>query len=316
MEARTSRWAVADGPTACEALSYDPAVSTWQARGPRTLERTQVYDLDSSVLGERLQVTVAEPPTAGDGHEPLATLVVLDPMATFDVVVGITRSLSLLAFGAFPPLLVVGVGYDADPLTTMSLRFRDLTPTDAPIPELLAPPVPPAHGAGGADRFLDAIVGDVLPHVASEHRGDVADVTVVGWSLAGLFGCHALLTRPEVFRRYLLASPSIWWDDAAILVLEERTAPTRARLDAHVYLAVGEREEVAETRAWPVAMPPAAVSVAAMVTNAERLVRRLRSRGTKGLDVHLEVLPDEHHTSIFPSAASRGLLHLFGPSAA
>ncbi len=291
-------------------------VSTWQARGPRTLEHTQVYDLDSSVLGERLQVTVAEPPLAAGGTEPLATLVVLDPMATFDVVVGITRSLSLLAFGAFPPLLVVGVGYDADPLTTMSLRFRDLTPTDAPIPELLAPPVPPAHGAGGADRFLDAIAGDVLPHVASEHRADVADATIIGWSLGGLFGCHALLTRPEVFRRYILASPAIWWDDAEVLRVEERTAAGRGELDAQVYLAVGDREESAETRAWPVAMPPAAVAAAAMVTNAERLVRRLRSRGTKGLDVHLEVLPDEHHPSIFPSAASRGLLHLFGPTTA
>ena len=288
-------------------------MSTWEDRGARTLDLTRVYDLDSSVLGERLQVTGAEPPLAGDSTEPLATLVVLDPMATFEVVVGITRSLSMLAFGAFPPLLVVGVGYDADPLTTMSLRFRDLTPTDAPTPELLAPPVPPAHGAGGADRFLDALAGEVLPHVASEHRADVSDATVVGWSLGGLFGCHALLARPDLFRRYLLASPSIWWDDAELLALEERTAATRARLDAQVYLAVGDREESAETRAWPVALPPAAVAAAAMVTNAERLVRRLRSRGTKGLDIHLEVLPDEHHASIFPSAASRGLLHLFGP---
>lgn len=292
------------------------AVSTWHDRGARTLDLTHVYDLDSTLLGEPLQVTVAEPPLAAGGTDVLPTLVVLDPMATFEVIVGITRSLSMLAFGAFPPLLVVGVGYDADPLTTMSLRFRDLTPTDAPTPELLAPPVPPAHGAGGADRFLDAIAGDVLPHVASEHRADVSDATIVGWSLGGLFGCHALLTRPDVFRRYLLASPSIWWDDAELLTVEERTAATRERLDAHVYLAVGEREESAETRAWPVALPPAAVADAAMVTNAERLVRSLRSRGTKGLDVHLEVLPDEHHASIFPSAASRGLLHLFGPATA
>ena len=67
------RGRVADGPTACHWLPYAPAVSTWHHRGARTLDLTHVYDLESTTLGERLQVTVAEPPLAAGGTDALAT---------------------------------------------------------------------------------------------------------------------------------------------------------------------------------------------------------------------------------------------------
>jgi uncharacterized protein len=285
-----------------------PAVASWQDRGPRVLVDTHTYELDSARVGDRLQVSVAVPPGAGDG--PFATLVVLDPFATFDIVVGVSRTLSLLGMGAFPPLLVVGVGYEADPLTILSLRFRDLTPTDAPIPDAVAG-LPPTHGLGGGARFLDAIADEVLPQVAARHGADAGDATLVGWSLGGLLGLQALLQRPALFRRLLLASPSIWWDDAWVLRAEAETAADRASLTADLYLAVGDLEETATTRQWPVAMPPEAVAMASMVSNARTLVDQLRRRAAGDVRVHLEVLPDEHHSTVFPAALSRGLLRLF-----
>lgn len=273
------------------------------------LAGTHTYDLDSAAVGDRLQVSVAVPPGAGDG--PFATLVVLDPFATFDIAVGVSRTLGLLGMGAFPPLLVVGVGYDADPSTSLSLRFRDLTPTDAPIPDAFAT-LPPAHGLGGGGRFLDAIAHEVLPDVADRHGADAGDATLVGWSLGGLLGLQALLERPTLFRRLLLASPSIWWDDAWVLRAEAATAAERGSPTVDLYVAVGDLEETASTRQWPVAMPPEAVAMASMVTNARTLVDQLRRRAAGGLRVHLEILPDEHHSTIFPAALSRGLLHLFG----
>lgn len=283
----------------------------WERIGPRTQDHTDVFTLRSEAVGDDLQVTVATPMFADAFADPLPTIYLLDPVATFDIVVGITRSLSLLSFGAFPPVVVVGVGYDADPLSIMSMRFRDLTPTAAELPALLPAPVPPSHGTGGADRFLAALTDEVMPYVEQHHRASGSDRTFVGWSLGGLFGAHALLTRPEVFTRYLLVSPSLWWDDGYGLRTEEATAVCRDAVEAQLYLAVGEREESASSRAWPMAMPEEAVVAGGMVTNATAFARRLRSRGTRGLDVELEILPDEHHATVFPSAASRGLLRLF-----
>ncbi|HWA41415.1 MAG TPA: hypothetical protein VG712_07390, partial [Gemmatimonadales bacterium] len=42
--------------------------------------------------------------------------------------------------------------------------------------------------------------------------------------LAGLFIVETMLVEPRLFRRYIALSPSLWWNDDALL----RTAPAQA----------------------------------------------------------------------------------------
>jgi uncharacterized protein len=281
--------------------------------GPLAVPDTHVYTLDSEVIDARLQITVAVPP--GAANVPLATVYLLDPIATLETTIGVTRARTMLAMGSFPPLLVVGVGYDADPLSILSLRMRDQTPTEAVPPPVFSSPVPASHGTGGADRFLTALASEVMPLVEQRHQASADDRTLVGWSLGGLLGLHAVLDRPELFHRHLLVSPAVWWDDFVILRREAVSAGSGARLDATVYLAVGEREESAVTRSWPAGLSAEAIETGRMVTTISHLARRLRHRGAGGADVELDVLPDEHHVTIYPTALSRGLQHLFASGA-
>ena len=123
---------------------------------------------------------------------------------------------------------------------------------------------------------------------------------LVGHSLTGLFAVHTLLRAPTSFDAYLLASPSLWWDDRVTLRLSEPEVAARRRdLPARVYLSAGA-EEGRDEHSAPFRM----------VENVRELGRRLTSYD--GLDLELEILDGETHHSTLGQSVSRGLRALLG----
>ncbi|MET0427971.1 MAG: alpha/beta hydrolase-fold protein, partial [Microvirga sp.] len=62
-----------------------------------------------------------------------------------------------------------------------------------------------------------------------------------GHSFGGLFALHTLFTRPALFQTIIAASPTIHWDDSALLRQEAKAVfdnPRRPR----VHLSAGEHE--------------------------------------------------------------------------
>jgi uncharacterized protein len=238
---------------------------------------------------------------------------VLDANVCIPIASGIARAMQMLAFGLIPPFICVGIGYPTDDfLDVMALRTRDLTPTAGKLPPS---PIPmDKYGMGGAPALLNALVDEVCPAVEERFRSDREDRCLVGWSFGGLFGLHALFNRPEVFGRYILVSPSIWWNDEAILKDEESYASNHDDLAAKVFACVGEREEAAPSRMWPPVPEDTAgfAMTARMVSNLDGLVARLRARRYESLELSHQVFADEHHTSVFPAALTRGLVKLYG----
>ncbi len=285
----------------------------WQERGELTLDGTSVFDLDSQVLGDSLRVTVATPHLYEAFATPLPTLYILDGNVCLPIASSIARAMQMLAFGVCPPVLCVGIGYPTDNLLdVMSLRTRDLTPVAGEIP---ASPMPvDRFGMGGAPALLETLVSEVFPFVEERYRSDPQERCVVGWSFGALFGLHALFSGRAAFSKAMLISPSVWWADRDILREERSYAEGHDDLNCAVYATVGDREESAASRMWP---PPAAeqaaeLGKAEMVSNLGRLAETLRSRHYPSLVLHHETLMDEHHTTIFPAAFTRGLVRLFG----
>ncbi|PZS34870.1 MAG: hypothetical protein DLM58_05045, partial [Pseudonocardiales bacterium] len=92
--------------------------------------------------------------------------------------------------------------------------------------------------------------------------------------------------------------------------LDEHRLPAVAAPDAEVYLAVGEHEED-PAYGWPV-VPPEMLEIMSdikMVSEAISLADRLSRAGTH---VRTDVIPDENHATIWPTAATRGIVHLYG----
>lgn len=208
------------------------------AESPRSTSGLS-YDVDARLIGDRLTVTVVELyPGAAALPRRFPAIYVLDPSATLDIVVGAKRLFDIFSGGALPLTYFIGIGY-ADP-DIEARRFRDFTPSEAALPKGLNPPL--TFGLGGASRHREVIRTEIIPELEARYPLDPNDRALMGYSLSGLFAAHALFERPDTFARYLVISPSLWWDQARIFKDEEAWAAAHGDLPAKVFLVGAPRK--------------------------------------------------------------------------
>jgi predicted alpha/beta superfamily hydrolase len=243
-------------------------------------------------LGEGLVAEVALPEGYDDRDADYPLLVCLDPQWTFGTVCDSALNLGLARL--IPRVIVAGIGWDtSSSREVLRLRGEAYTPTDAPFPDRVAPRDAGPAPSGGAPRYQRWLLDEALPFLDDRYRSRPGQRLVVGHSLSALFGLYCLCTAPGAFSHYLLASPSIWWDDRVILEIEAREAARPGATHGKVFISVGADEEVG--------------GLSPMVSNAKEVAERLGSRGHPELDLTLALLPGEIHFSTIPAAVSRGL---------
>ena len=182
------------------------------------LADTEVHYLTSEMVNDEFKIFVGHCGTEGQHRVPV--LYLTDANGYFGSAVDIVRGMQL-GFH-LPPLLIVGIGYRAGGIgDTIGPRTRDLTPTrDAGFAGLF----PDQEAMGGAGALLQFISRELKPWVVDHYDVDRGNATYFGHSFGGLFGIYVLLTAPEVFRRYIIGSPSLWWDHGAMFEYEALSA--------------------------------------------------------------------------------------------
>lgn len=183
------------------------------------------------------------------------------------------------------PAMVLGIGYPGERVFDIERRQRDLLP------------VP-----GGADRFLGVIVDEILPAIAAMAPVDMRRRTLIGHSYGGLFALHALFTRPGLFAAHVASSPSIWWNERAILAAEEafRAGDGQA---GRLLMSVGENERAGAPGAP--ASRDARLAMARMHENVAEMAERLGACGR--IACQSVVFPGENHVSVIPAMLSRAV---------
>ncbi len=231
------------------------------------------------------QQWVTTTPKPNDTATPIDVLVVcLDAPWTFGTVVDVMR---LRGLGKeLPAGAVVGIAHDTDNLReVVNLRAVDYTVSEyVPPPQIgvrLA-----AHEVGKAEQFRHWLASAVLPSL--RERFAPSHVTFVGHSFSALFGLHVLFSQPDLFDSYLLASPSVWWDDRVMFDTEAAHAARTTELAARVFMSRGG-EEVGD---W---------------SPFDEFFDQVRSRNYEGLELHVRALDDEFHNSVVPTAVATGL---------
>lgn len=261
------------------------------------LPRTVVEPLRSAInaVDYALYVRPAANPPAGGKKPPL--IVTLDADYQFAIAANCLEHLAERAAQA-PDAVLVSIAYDgryAGRRLYRMNRTRDYTPIFQPDggygPELQT------H-SGGAPLFARVVGDEILPLVEARYGSDPNDRTLIGHSYGGLFGAWMLEAHPEMFSRYLLVSPSLWYGDRFILKPNGVDPPPRLTRPTRVYLAVGSREEQPENGK-------------SMVSDLARFEAALAARGDPNLEVESRVFEDETHASIFPAAFSTGIRRLF-----
>lgn len=274
------------------------------------LADTEVHYLNSTLVGDEFKIFVGHCPV--DSPEPPGVVYVTDANGMFGAAVDAIRGMQLV--NQLPPLLVIGIGYRVGAIgETLALRQRDFTPSEDRR-------FPPSDGErpmmGGAANFLDFLRHELDPWVTSHYETAPGDTTLFGHSLGGLLATWVMLTEPGAFRRYLIGSPSLWWDDNMMFRYEEAYAGTHDDLPVTAFFGIGADETLEgrireSARLAPDLQQQVTALPLDMVDDMHRLVDRLESRSYPGLKSRCVVLPDEFHVTVAPLILSRGLRHLF-----
>ncbi len=194
--------------------------------GPASAAGIQSGTVDSSVLGEQRQYSVWLPSGYETSQDRYPVLFLLDGPRHFSYATGMVEYLSRYAEVSAPAIVV-----DIE----QQRRGRDMTPTPDPQNP---------SDSGGADRFLTFLSKEFVPHIRSRYRTK-APLVLWGYSLSGLFAFHALLTQPELFDGYILASPSLWWDNGLLLRRAAAFFKQHGSLDRKMFFGVGANERQA-----------------------------------------------------------------------
>jgi ferri-bacillibactin esterase len=186
--------------------------------------------------------------------------------------------------GAVPPLLLVGVGYGASYAKPGNRRLRDYTPTALATEQ----------DSGGADAFLDFLVGTLWPELGRRHplRDDLRGLG--GHSLGSLLALHALFQPRPFFNRILASAPSLFWDDRVLLCQAGKLQRTGVPLPARVFLGVGENDSPS------------------MNGDLDLLEAQLEAQPFPKLEVVRRRFPNRDHYNVLPETFAAGLQTLFG----
>lgn len=257
------------------------------------MPETEVWEF-SSDAGEVYSIFVSVP-EGSPPPEGFPVLYVLDGNAMFAGFAQ-ARRIQKGAVTKIDKAIIVGVGYPTRN-TYDNRRLYDFTATTPHPP-------PPAQRAftelrsGGRDQFLSFLVDKLRPEIERRYRSNPERQALFGHSLGGLFALYALYTRPNAFHAIVAASPSVWWNDQAILEQERGFAARLAQGgEGHIsrlMIVAGEREE-SSLNLW----------------DAEALEKRLEPLSAYGLRLRFHIYPGESHITVPSRAVTDTLRFVF-----
>jgi len=265
------------------------------------LTNTEVHRMEARSLGRAYDLVVWLPPSyASSPDRRYPVLFTTDMPQSLPLIIGLHRRLRASERG-LEDAIIVGLGYGAGDTGEYSRR-RDYTPT--PHGDIDAasdmPGRPVAYGE--AEGYRQFLKDEAFPFLESRYRIDPARRIYAGHSYGGLFGTHVLLTDPEMFQRYILISPSLWYGRRLMIARERGYASRHADLPAELFFMIGGKETVPDPDT-----EPSGQSRMAMVEDMDEMVRMLESRNYPSLKVQSRVFPGEDHGSVYPDAIRAGM---------
>lgn len=240
--------------------------------------------IHSDTLGEDRSINIYLPPDYRESDTTRYHVIyLLDGSADEDFlhVAGLVQFYTFPWVQRLPPTIVIGIA-NVD-------RRRDFTFASRVAAERNAYPT-----TGHSARFTAFLGSELIPHVEKTYRCS-GSRTLIGQSLGGLLAAEILRRQPAMFSRYLVISPSLWWDSGSSL----RAAYGPFRQQTDVFVAVGKEGLVPGSR------------TRTMEGDARAFTETLRGLRDPRLRVSFSYLPDEDHAGIAHQAIMNGIRKLF-----
>ena len=198
-------------------------------------------------------------------------------------IVGLVQFFSFEWINQVPKSIVVGIA-NVD-------RKRDFTfPTNIQDDKRKYPT------SGHSDQFISFIEKELQPFIESSYK-TTHEKTIIGQSLGGLLATEILLKKPTLFNKYIIISPSLWWDNGSLLHQNAAFLSENFPQQTAIYIGVG-KEGLTPTKIPRV-----------MEVDANLLAEKLK--GGKNVKVFFDYLPQENHGTIMHEAVSNSFKLLY-----
>lgn len=201
----------------------------------------RLHTLQSKVFNNTRSIRVLLPPDydlPANHKRRYPVLYLNDGQNLFDVSTSVFNPLEwevdetfvkLIAQKQITPLIIVGIdnaGKRARP--NEYLPYED---------KFLTPPVASPEGK----KFPDFLLEEVMPLINQTYRtqSDEAGTGIGGSSYGAVAALYAVMSKPGVFGKLLLESPSLYIGEGQLL----KTAPNVSRWPGKIYLGAGTNEE-------------------------------------------------------------------------
>ena len=250
------------------------------------LENTEQFSIESKyVAGEQYIIQVGLPAGYYRSSRSYPVLYVLDGDKSF----GMTKEVTdwLIWSNEIKDIIIVGISYGKGTNIWWEKRTRDFTQFKDTVYYYYP-------NAGGADNFLGFIKNELFPAVNKNYRTNPDSNTIMGLSFGGLLSTYVLLTQPEMFKSYIIISPSLFWNGNSILKTESEYFSRHKELNKVVYLAYGSSDD----KDW-------------VIDPTNEFIKILKMRKYEGLKLIPQVFNGETHISVYPVALTHGLKTVF-----
>lgn len=251
-------------------LQAQPAVIGPVRTEPFVLGITDI--IRSTVMNEERTLNIYLPPGYNEQDSVRYPVIyLLDGSVDEDFIhmAGLVYFLGFPWLNLCPPSIVVGIA-NVD-------RKRDFT-----FPTTVEKDKKDFPTTGGSAAFIRYLGEEVIPYIRSRYKTNNTS-TLIGQSFGGLLATEVLFTHPDWFSKYLIVSPSLWWDNQSLL---NRTVTLTTQPD--VRIAVGKEGRVMER-------------------GAKALYRKLRPFYADKRRLRFHFFKKENHGSILLHAAYEGL---------
>ncbi|MGB3077687.1 MAG: alpha/beta hydrolase-fold protein [Saprospiraceae bacterium] len=234
-----------------------------------------IEEIQSAQLGEKRILNIYLP----DGYNQADTIrypviYLLDGGADEDFIhiVGLVQFNNFSWINRVPKSIVVGIA-NTD-------RKRDFTYPTTIIDDQLEYPT-----TGHSDKFMLFIENELQPFIAGMYKTNNTR-TIIGESLGGLMATEILFKKPYLFDKFIIISPSLWWDNGSLLNLQPDILRATFSQKKDIYIGVGKEGLVR------------GATPHVMEVDANVLYDKIKSTKSKTITVYFDYLPQEDHATI------------------
>ena len=235
----------------------------------------EILEINSLELAEKRTLNIYLPvgySRADSSRYPVIYL--LDGSADEDFihVVGLVQFNNFPWINRLPESIVVGIANIN--------RKRDFT-----YPSSIEEDKKQFPGTGHSDKFIAFIEKELQPFIAKEYKVNDSKM-IIGQSLGGLLATEILMKKPELFNKYVIISPSLWWDNGSLFKQNPRMLSESFTQNTGIYIGVGKE-----------GLSPGNTAHV-MEVDANLLAEKLKAGKSKTVQVYFDYLPAEDHATI------------------